>query len=94
MSNLSLDTILDRLEREKQRATYGAVGALIGRIPRSVMQGRPKDARHSWVVSSDTLLPSDYAAHEMASDLLAHDAVLTSGDELRDWLGALEQPGR
>jgi hypothetical protein len=35
-----LNNILELLQAHHQRATYGAVAALLGRTPQNVMQGR------------------------------------------------------
>src|SRR5690606_25922562 len=64
-SRWSLDDILDALANHHQRATYGAVGHLLHRPPFYLMQGRPRDRRHSWIVSKETGLPSGYAEAEM-----------------------------
>jgi hypothetical protein len=58
----SLESILELLQRHHQRATYGAVAAAVGRTPRNVMQGRPRDWLHSWVVNQNTGLPTEYPA--------------------------------
>jgi hypothetical protein len=56
----SLKGILELLQQHHQRATYGAVAALLGRTPRTVMQGCPRNWLHSWVVNQDTGRPSEY----------------------------------
>ena len=81
-----LTTLLYRLQGGRQRATYGAVAAVVGAAPRSVMRGRPRDPLHSWVVNAQTGLPTHYADDQVHADLLAHDRVLATEDELRAWL--------
>lgn len=81
-----LDLILDALDRHHQRASYGAVAGVLGTAARSVLQGRPKNKRHSWVVNQDTGRPTGY------HDFLIHPAleerveVLSSPEELARWL--------
>jgi hypothetical protein len=44
---LSLDDIVDRLDKYRQRATYGAVGGLLGRDPFTLFNGYPFTPRNS-----------------------------------------------
>ena len=85
----SLDYLLDALAEHRQRATYGAVGELLDRPPLFLMQGRPRDFRHSWIVAKDSGLPSGYSAEERDPHLLDRDEVLKSGSELEFWLRSL-----
>ena len=82
----ALTAILVRLQDARQRATYGAVAGVLNAVPLYVMSGRPRNPLHSWVVSAKTGLPSKYAPDEQHADLLAHDRVLSSADDLRAWL--------
>ena len=61
MPNPTLDQILDELDAARQRATYGAVAAVVGASPRALMAGRERNQRHSWVVNLKSGLPTDYA---------------------------------
>lgn len=90
----TLDSILDALNSNHQRATYGAVAAVVGGLARSVMTGRPKDWRHSWVVSAQTALPSQCSPQQMHPRLRANSLILSTGDALREWLDAAERDGR
>ena len=81
-----LTTILYRLDAGRQRATYGAVADLLGGSPMFLMNGRPRNPLHSWVVNAQTKLPTRYGTDEMHPHLLKHDHVLTSAEELRAWL--------
>jgi hypothetical protein len=83
---LTLDGILDQLNQHQQRATYGAVAGLLGVVPRSVMSGRPRDWRHSWVVNAETGWPSEYPAPKVHPRLEARAEILSSVDQLQDWL--------
>jgi hypothetical protein len=83
----SLDQVLDALDAHRQRATYGAIGALLGRPARSLMQGRPRDAKHSWVVRKADGQPTGYSPAECHPELATRRDVLASEAELRTWLG-------
>lgn len=82
----SLDAVITLLDKHHQRATHGAVGALIGVQARSVMNGLPRSPRHSWVVNGQTMLPSDYEEAQMHAFLLERRQVLKSLDDLMAWL--------
>jgi hypothetical protein len=69
MSNVTLDQILDALSRGRQRATYGAVAALLDRAPRTLMKGRDRDRRHSWVVNSGNGQPTGYSPEQIDPNL-------------------------
>ena len=81
-----LDVVLDALERHRQRATYGAVGAVVDRPASFLMGGRPRVFRHSWVVNKETQRPTGYEPHECHPALFAHERVIASGAELESWL--------
>ena len=83
---LSLDGILDFLNEFQQRATYAAVADLLCTSQRSLMRRRAKNARHSWIVSSRTLLPTGYQREQMHSQLTSRTAVLMSVTQLQAWL--------
>jgi hypothetical protein len=82
----SLESILELLQRHRQRATYGAVAALVGRTPRNLMQGLPRDWLHSWVVNQDTGLPSEYPAGKIHPAIKERAEILSSEQELVAWL--------
>jgi hypothetical protein len=81
-----LDAILDLLARHHQRATYGAVGALVDRPPSFLMGGRPRDHRHSWIVNQETELPTGYGPDDMHPKLRSRRVVLKTSQQLEDWL--------
>jgi hypothetical protein len=81
-----LDDVLDLLNRHRQRATYGAVGAVVDRPPTFLMSGRPRDHWHSWVVNQETGLPTGYSDDEMHPELRSSDEVLRLPEELEAWL--------
>jgi hypothetical protein len=86
MTDRVFDDIVDQLDRHRQRATYGAVGSVIGWPPRYLMGGRPRDHRHSWIVNRLTGLPTDYGPDDMHPELLSRPEVLHTSQQLEDWL--------
>jgi hypothetical protein len=91
MSDFTMDQILDALDRSHQRATYGAVAAVLDRPPRTLMQGRERDQRHSWVVSRKNGEPTGYEPALMHPALREREKVIDSKDELAHWLQSGEQ---
>jgi hypothetical protein len=91
MSNLTMDQILDALDRNHQRATYGAVAALLGRAPRTLMQGCERDRRHSWVVSRKNGEPTGYEASLVHPSLRERERVIETKEELVRWLDSVTQ---
>lgn len=88
MASHTLDQILELLNRHHQRATYGAVGAVVDRPPFYLMGGRQRIPWHSWVVSKRTGLPTGFEPHQMHTKLTERTRVLRSGAELAEWLRA------
>jgi len=86
MPNITLDEILDALSRNHQRATYGAVAALVDRAPRTLMKGRDRDQRHSWVVNNGNGQPTGYSPEQIHPDLCERAEVLHTKDDLLRWL--------
>jgi hypothetical protein len=84
-----MDEILDLLHRHHQRVTYGALAALVDRPARYLMGGRPRDYRHSWIVSQETGLPTGYGPEDMHPQLLSRDQILRTSQQLEDWLRAM-----
>lgn len=82
----SLDEVLDALDRYHQRATYGAVGRFIGRPASFIMQGCPRNRRHSWVVNQETGLPTGYLPEETHPALTSQARIIRTAAELRTWL--------
>jgi hypothetical protein len=89
MSNVTLDQILDALDRGHQRATYGAVAALLNQAPRTLMSGRERDQRHSWVVSTRSGQPTGYNPEQIHPDLQEHADVLHTKEDLSRWLDSV-----
>ena len=83
-----MEEILDVLDCNRQRATYGAVAAVLGTAPRTLMKGRVRDRRHSWVVSRKSGQPTGYEPGEAHPDLCTSDRVIETRDELEQWLAS------
>ena len=95
----SLSEILQFLNDQQVRATYGAVADVLGVIPRSLgaLLG-PRTPEASWIVSAATGLPTDYSQNE------THPALLRSGEptlphpgavlDAAERLGRLDDVGR
>ena len=81
------EKILCELNKRKTRATYGAVGCILGVPARTVYHylgcRRPKA---SWVVRQDTEMPSGYKRWQLAEGL-CHSPIIKSCSELRKFLG-------
>ena len=60
-ANMSLEEIVDLLDRHGRRATYGAVAAVLGHSPRSLLRGRERGRRFSWIVNRETGMPTGYS---------------------------------
>jgi hypothetical protein len=69
IDDLSLDEIVELLDRHRQRATYGVVADYLGRPPAFLMSGIERAPRYSWVVNRKTLCPTGYAGAETHGDL-------------------------
>ena len=83
---LSLDEIVEVLDQRGQRATYGAVAAVVGQSPRSLLKGRDRDRRYSWIVNRGTGLPTGYQEDQIDPRLRESPPVIVSEAELRTWL--------
>lgn len=83
---LHLDAILEQLDQFHQRATYGAVAAVVNSSPRSLMTGRERNARSSWIVNRGTGKPTGYADAQTHPDLEERETVLDTPESVRAWL--------
>ena len=86
-----MEQILDALQDNQQRATYGAVAAVLGSAPRTLMKGRERDARHSWVVSRKSGEPTGYEPGQAHPELRRSDRVIETRDELEKWLAVFAE---
>ena len=80
---VSIQKVLECLNREKVRCTYGAVADVIGGIPLGVSrQLVPKRPWASWVVNKRTGDPTSYTEDQKHPDLYRKKHVITTGEEL------------
>jgi alkylated DNA nucleotide flippase Atl1 len=91
--NATAQAILNVLNREKVRATYGAVGEILGIPAWSVGQALgAKRSEASWVVNARTNMPTDYAPDQLHADLF-RSAVIKTGAQLRQFLVTMPDDG-
>lgn len=83
---MSLEEIVDLLDRHGRRATYGAVAGVVGHSPRSLLKGRERGRRFSWIVNRETGLPTGYADEQIDPRLKDSGPVISTDRELRTWL--------
>ncbi len=83
---LDVDSILDQLDQFHQRATYGAVAAVVNSSPRSLMLGRERNQRSSWIVNRGTGQPTGYSDEQTHPSLTERASILSSPETLRAWL--------
>ncbi|HEX5074952.1 MAG TPA: hypothetical protein VFW03_17175 [Gemmatimonadaceae bacterium] len=83
---MSLEEIVDLLDRHGRRATYGAVAAVLGQSPRSLLRGRERDRRFSWIVNRETGMPTGYREEMIDPRLKESGPVMVTDGELRTWL--------
>lgn len=86
MPELTMDHILDALDQRHQRATYGAVAALLGKAPRTLMRGCERDQRHSWIVNRRNGEPTGYDPAQLHPALRERDDIIESKEDLSRWL--------
>jgi hypothetical protein len=82
-------SILERLQRHRQAATFGALAGVVGGIARSVMSDLPRNYQNSWVVNKKTKEPPIHKPNEIDPNLVnsikAH-GVIEKPSVLRRWL--------
>lgn len=94
---LTLEGIVEQLNARKQRASYRAVAALVGVLPRGLMTGRPKSRRYSWVVAATTGggskrgWPTGYTKNQIHPECYAQICeeradIIEEPERLRAWL--------
>jgi hypothetical protein len=83
IGGVDLPDILRFLNDEQIRATYSAVGEVLGIAPRA-MGGQlgPHSADRSWIVSAGTGLPTGYSEGDMHPSLCRRDEIIRTGTEL------------
>lgn len=85
-ADYTVDSILEQLDRHRQRATYGAVAALLNKSPRNLMGNRSRGPRDSWVVSHATGMPTGYEPEQLHGDISSREKIISTRDELEGWL--------
>jgi hypothetical protein len=89
IGSATLPEVLEFLNAEGVRATYGAVGELLGVMPRAMgAQLGPHTRERSWIVSAGTGLPTDYSQDDIHPSLLRSDEIISSGIALAMRLSA------
>jgi len=94
LGNARLDEILRFLNANHIRATYGAVGEVVGVVPRALgvaLGHRRPEA--SWVVNAANGVPTDYAPGEIHPALFSDPHVITTGHELLLRMAAWKRGG-
>ncbi|MEO5588547.1 MAG: hypothetical protein ABIS03_03085 [Gemmatimonadaceae bacterium] len=82
----TIDSILDLLDLHHQRATYGAVAAVVNSSPRSLMMGRERNQRSSWIVSRSSGVATGYSDDQNHLSLTERADVLDTPERLKAWL--------
>ncbi len=85
-ASYAIDSIIDHLDRFHQRATYGAVAALLNRSPRNLMGNRSRGPRDSWIVGHSAGMPSGYEPDQLHPELKSRARVISTREELESWL--------
>lgn len=86
-----LQKILDFLNRERTRATYGAVGEALGipgRAVGSMLGERRPDG--SWIVNAESGDPTGYEPHQKHPALYEESRVIKDGMELLRRMAGIE----
>jgi len=98
---MNLEDIVTKLNERKKRATYGAVGGILGVIPIAVMSGRPRNYENSWVVAAtgpQRGRPTKYADIQIHPDCLLQirtdrDNIIKDSETLKRWLKSATKAG-
>jgi hypothetical protein len=83
IANATLSEIVEFLNDSQVRATYTAVGEVLGVVPRSVgaLLG-PRRPEASWVVNASTGMPTGYGQQEMHPALFHGGEIIATGREM------------
>ncbi len=80
-----LNKIVDALNEHKVRATYGAIGKVIG-VPAQSVGGMLEGGqcpRNSWVVNTEYETPTGYTQEQWHPDLKSSMKIIRSPESLR-----------
>ena len=84
MDDPELDKILVFLNQEQIRATYGAVAALLGILPRSMgVRLGPHSLKKSWIVNADSGEPTGYTTADIHPALKRNSEIIRTAVVLR-----------
>ena len=86
VASQSIDSIVEQLDRFRQRATYGAVAGVLKLSPRNLMSGRSRNQRDSWIVSRNDGMPTGYEPDQVHPEIKSREQVLSSAEDLATWL--------
>lgn len=87
----TVDEILDCLSRERVRATYGAVGEVLGLPPQRIWRTlRNHTEKASWIVNARTGEPTDHPVDQRHPDLHRTSHIFKTGAELSELLSRAE----
>jgi hypothetical protein len=79
-----IDNVLTALNNARRRATYEAVGQVIGvtalNVSKFLGERRPEA---SWVVNKHSTLPTEYTVDQMHPDLTSEKEIIEDGETLR-----------
>ena len=81
-----LGAILIKLDKYRQRATFGSVAGLLSREAFTLFDGYPRTPLTSWVVSKSTGKPTGQSSSEIHPALFDNPRIISSTEELRAWL--------
>jgi hypothetical protein len=82
----TVDSIVELLDRFHQRATYGAVAALVNKSPRNLMGNRSRGPKDSWVVSHSSGMPTGYEPDQLHPEIKTRERVISTPQDLEAWL--------
>ena len=83
---MKIEDLAACLSKHEQRATYAAVGGIVGRPTRSAMHALAKTPQNSWVVAKATGKPSGYSPDPMDPRLPGWGQPISSSEDLAEWL--------
>jgi hypothetical protein len=87
--SFSIELVLSYLNHERIRATYGAVGAVVGFNPRNPGPPlAPKRPAASWVVAAKNGQPTGFRPADKHPDLVVRKEVIRDADDLRGRIAA------
>ena len=83
MPNHKGQAIIHFLNDSRMRATYGAVGEVLGILPRGVGQALgERRIEASWIVNKESGLPTDYSPDLLHPELDSNAEIINTGEEL------------